>query len=242
MAATPLELEGLHGELRQAQPWSSAWSEGLFGELRGLPCTLLPVGVGKARAAAGMAFALAALQPSAVIAIGIGGAYVGSFLSVGMAMWSDEDLELDLGVAGEHPWAEAASFAVPLLPEGPGRSREARCDPELTGALAAASGLPRGRFATLDAVSHSLERAAALQQRFDVSIESMEGAAMAMVAAQQGVPMAQLRGVSNIAGDRDHARWSIRGALRSAHQGVLQSLSAFTSDPQTGAVVWAKRP
>jgi futalosine hydrolase len=238
VAATALELDGLKAELSAAAPWRNAWSEGVSGSLRGLPCTLLPLGVGTARSAAGWALAIEQLQPSAAILIGIGGAYVGSFLSIGMAMWADEDIELDLGVASDAPWAEAANFAVPLLAQGPGSRREAATHPGLTAALARASSLPRGRFATLDAISHSFDRANALQQQFDVSIESMEGAAVAMVAAQCSVPLAQLRAVSNLAGERDHARWNLRGALRAAHQGLLDGLDALHFDMERKCLNW----
>jgi futalosine hydrolase len=188
----------------------------------------------------------------AVLQVGVGGAYVGSFLSVGMAMLADVDLELDLGVATGAGWADLDALRVPLLPPAlgdaaggdgdagaggarpaaaPAERREARTHPGLTAALADACGLPRGRFATLDAVTADVDVGASLQRRFDVAIESMEGAAAAAVAARLAVPFAELRAVSNIVGERDRARWDLRGAVRAASDAAWSAVAALPADP-----------
>jgi hypothetical protein len=102
-------------------------------------------------------------------------------------MLADVDLELDLGVAGDEGWADFEALRVPLLPARRGEPAAGRTGAHRRAldrpARLRASGLPRGRFATLDAVTADVERGAAMQRRFDVSIESMEGAAAAAVAA-----------------------------------------------------------
>lgn len=233
ITASPLELDRLLPALplrdlsEHAGPWTRAW----HARLGPLQLRFQALGIGKARTAAGLAYAIAAARPEAVIQVGIGGAYLGSFLSVGLSLWADEDIELDLGVASGAGWAEDA-LSLPLLDGGPSAGRVARCHPGWTDTLAALSGIPQGRFATLDAVTHNIDLGGRLQERFGVAIESMEGAAAALVAARLEVPFAQLRVVSNLVGDRDKQRWDIRGALRVAGEALGRTLRALAAEPQ----------
>lgn len=230
IGATELELAPLAGALREpraaAGPWGPAWR----GRLAGLDAVVAPLGVGKARTAGGLALALARHRPRAVLQVGIGGAYAGSFLSVGLAMLADVELELDLGVATGAGWADLDDLRAPLWPAPtPVARRETPTHPDLTAALAEVTGLPRGRFATLDAVTADVDVGAELQRRFDVAVESMEGAAAALVAARLGVPFAELRAVANLVGDRDRGRWDLRGAVRTAVSVALSAVEGLAA-------------
>jgi len=46
--------------------------------------------------------------------------------------------------------------------------------------------------------------------------EDMEGFAVALSCRLAGVPLTIIRGISNVAGDREHANWQIEPALRAA--------------------------
>ena len=234
VAATDFELAPLMAHLGDPETFATGWTPAFRGRIAGLPVVGQALGVGKARTAGGLAWALRTHRPTAVLQVGIGGAYLGSFLSIGLAMLADADLELDLGIAGAEGWADFEALRVPLLPTpdgGPAADRAVPTDARWTGLLAELSGLPRGRFATLDAVTADVERGAAMQQRFDVSIESMEGAAAAAVAARLGVPFAELRAVSNIVGERDRALWDLRGAIRAANAAAAAALTGVAGHP-----------
>lgn len=234
IGATEFELAPLRARLRDARAVDGGWSRAHRGRLEGLEVVLQPLGVGKVRTAAGLTQALAAHRPAAVLQVGVGGAYLGSFLSVGLAMLADVELELDLGVATGAGWADLAPLGVPLLPsaerDAPADGRETPTHAGLTGALARLTGLPRGRFATLDAITADVETGAALQRHFDVAIESMEGAAAAVVAARLGVPFAELRAVSNLVGERDRSRWDLAGAARAAAELAASGLAQLAED------------
>jgi len=233
IAATDLELTPLHERLGPTVPLDPLWAPARRGGVAGLDVVVQALGVGKVHTAAGLAAAIAAWRPRAVLQVGIGGAYVGSFLSLGMAMWADVDLELDLGVATANGWADLEALRVPLLPARAGegeRGREVATDAALTGLCAAATGLPRGRFATLDTITADVDRGAALQARFDVAIESMEGAAAAAVARRLGVPFAEVRAVSNVVGQRDRRHWDLAGAVRSAGEAAWLAVRALAAD------------
>ena len=234
VAATDLELAPLMAHLDDPEAFATGWTPAFRGRIAGLPVVGQALGVGKARTAGGLAWALRTHRPTAVLQVGIGGAYLGSFLSIGLAMLADADLELDLGIAGTEGWADFEALRVPLLPPRDGEPEADRAvptDARWTGVLAELSGLPRGRFATLDAVTADVERGAAMQRRFDVSIESMEGAAAAAVAARLGVPFAELRAVSNLVGERDRSLWDLRGSIRAATEAAAAALAGVAGHP-----------
>jgi futalosine hydrolase len=263
VGATDLELERVAAGLDGATTAATAWGPLRGGTCAGRTVFVQALGLGKANTAAGLALAIAELRPAAVLQVGIGGAYVGSFLSVGMAMLADEDAQLDLGLRRPAGWADWGALGFPLrrdepdrtvvdasavpgapadhvgAPAEPVRARVVAVptDAALTGAIAEATGLPRGRFATLDAVTHDVHLGAAMQAAFDVSVESMEGAAAAHTARALGVPFAELRAISNVVGERDKARWDLRGAVRTAGDAGLRALRALARDPRwhTGA-------
>jgi futalosine hydrolase len=249
VGATDLELDGIAAALAGGAAGATAWGPARRGTHAGAPVVVQALGLGKANTAAGLAIAILELRPTAVLQVGIGGAYVGSFLSVGMAMLAREDVQLDLGLRRPEGWADWGALGFPLRPgrsdvlvadavdrgTEPVRVAAVPTDAALTEAIAAATGLPIGRFATLDAVTHDVHLGTAMQAAFDVSIESMEGAAAAQTALALGVPYAALRAVSNVVGERDKARWDLRGAVRTARDAGLRALQALAADPRWGA-------
>ena len=52
-----------------------------------------------------------------------------------------------------------------------------------------------------------------MQKRWGAIVESMEGAAWALVARRYDIPFVELRAVSNLAQDRDVKTWDLPGAI-----------------------------
>jgi futalosine hydrolase len=80
---------------------------------------------------------------------------------------------------------------------------------------AAALGLPgvrRGPVLTVSTVTGSAQRAAELAARGGYA-EAMEGFGVAEAAVRHGLPVGEVRAISNLVGDRDRSRWDIPGAL-----------------------------
>jgi futalosine hydrolase len=233
IGATEMELAGVIAGLKRPEPLVTAWTNGTAGSVAGCRVAVLALGLGKANAAAGLAVAIVECRPLAVLQVGVGGAYVGSFLSVGMAMLADEDRHLDLGLRRDEGWADLDAIGFPLSParaDRPALGAAVPTDPALTATVADATGLPRGRFATLDAVTHDVHLGARLQARFDVSVESMEGAAAAQTADRLRVPFTELRAISNVVGERDRAHWDLRGAVRVVTEATSAALRALAAD------------
>ncbi len=229
ISATVLEAQSLVDAIDGASApfaWGPAWQ----GRLHDSELVVAVAGVGKANTAAGLALAVERWRPRAVVQVGIGGAFVGSFLSIGMVAVATIDVHVDCGAGEGDAWQSMESLGFPLLEGPPPRFNEMPTDAALSERLAAPSRAPLLRFATSERVSATLDAAEHLQRRFDVAIESMEGAAAAQVCLALGVPFAELRGVSNIVGERDRRAWDVPRAVRASTEALLVAL------PSLGAV------
>jgi len=81
-----------------------------------------------------------------------------------------------------------------------------------------------GAIGTVAAAAATEDEARARRRRRpEVLAEEMEGWAVARVCAQHGVPLAVVRSISNVCGDRERGRWDLAGALEALSRalGVL---------------------
>ncbi|MGY5128549.1 futalosine hydrolase [Streptomyces nigrescens] len=188
----------------------------------GLPVAfeVLAAGVGPAAAAAGTATALTAAaltgQPyDLVVSAGIGGGFSPG-APLGSVVVADAIVAADLG-------AETPDGFVPVTELGFGTVAH-RPDPALVRAVAAAAGAVAGTVVTVSTVTGSAARAAELAERHPgVLAEAMEGFGVAEAAAAHGVPVLEVRTVSNAVGPRDRAAWRIGDAL-AALTGAFRTL------------------
>lgn len=178
---------------------------------------LLAAGVGPAAAAAATAAALTAAaldgqtdeQTSGpydlVVSAGIGGGFQPG-APVGSLVLADEITAADLG-------AETADGFVPVTELGFGAVTH-RPPESLVRAVADVTGARTGTVLTVNTVTGSAARAAELRRRHPRALaEAMEGFGVAEAAAAHGVPVLELRAVSNPVGPRDRAAWRIGDAL-----------------------------
>ncbi|WP_121747653.1 futalosine hydrolase [Streptomyces sp. E2N166] len=171
---------------------------------------LLAAGVGPALAAASTAAALtAAALDSApyglVVSAGIGGGFPPD-APVGSLVVADEITAADLG-------AETADGFLPVTDLGFGTVTH-RPPAGLVAAVAAATGARPGTVLTGSTVTGTAERAALLRHRHPRALaEAMEGFGVAEASAAHGVPVLELRAVSNPVGPRDRAAWRVGDAL-----------------------------
>jgi len=226
IGATALEVQPVVDALAGVEAafgWGPAW----VGRAATSEAVVSVTGVGKANAAAALALAIERWRPRAVVQVGIGGAFAGSFLSVGMVAVAALEVHLDCGAGEGEAWQSMEQLGFPLLSGPPPLFNVMPTDPALSERLAAPSRAPLVRFGTSERVTASLEAADRLQRRFDVAIESMEGAAAAQVCRALGVPFAELRGVSNIVGERDKRAWDVPCAVRASSEALAAALPAL---------------
>ncbi len=79
-----------------------------------------------------------------------------------------------------------------------------------------------GNFVTVSQCSGTRESGDLMKRRFDGLCENMEGAAVAHICTMYGVPMIEVRGISNIIEDRDMKKWNIDLAALNCNKVVLE--------------------
>ncbi|MFJ7064805.1 futalosine hydrolase [Streptomyces sp. NPDC101115] len=190
---------------------------------------VLVAGVGPAAAAAATSTALAHAAAlgrpyDLVVSAGIAGGFL-PHAPIGTVVVSDAVVAADLG-------AQTPDGYLAVEELGFGRSAHPVA-PELAGAVAEAladGGLRHvvGPVLTVSTVTGTAGRAAELAGRHPgAAAEAMEGFGVAEAAAAYGVPVVEIRAVSNAVGPRDRAAWRIGealAALRYAFQLVGQTL------------------
>lgn len=176
------------------------------------PPRVLEIGVGMARAAMNLTRGLLLGPPPALlVSFGVCGAYplrlfAAASLSVGDVCVVTHDSFGDEGVDTETGFVSASTlglygettFAAPA---------------ELVARVAGALALPCVRGATVATCCGTDARASAVAARTGAAVETMEGAAVALVCARFGVPWLQVRAVSNHCGDRQRAGFDLARAL-----------------------------
>ena len=193
--------------------------------LTGDRISVIAVGVGPAAAAAATATALARTPYDLVVSAGIAGGFQPE-APVGSLVVADEITVADLG-------AETSDGFLPVTELGFGTVTH-RPPAALVRALATATGARPGTVLTVSTVTGTAARAAELRARHPRALaEAMEGFGVAEAAVAHGVPVLELRAVSNPVGPRDRAAWRIGDALAALTEGfgkcapVLESWNPY---------------
>ena len=180
---------------------------GLRGDKR---FDMLAAGVGPVASAVQTAKVLAATEYGLVISAGIGGGFPGK-AELGSLVVASEIIAADLGVETPEGFSSMDELGF-----GPTRIKaDASLLDVVTEALLAAR-LPvkTGPVLTVSTVTGTAESAAKLAARVPgAAAEAMEGYGVALAAHDCGLPVLELRTISNLVGPRDRAAWRVEEAL-----------------------------
>ncbi|MEW2510944.1 futalosine hydrolase [Streptomyces sp. NPDC046870] len=187
---------------------------------------LVAAGVGPALAAATTAGALTAAALAGrpyglVVSAGIGGGFAPG-APLGSLVVADAITVADLG-------AETADGFLPVTELGFGTVTH-RPPESLVRVVSEATGARTGTILTVSTVTGTAARAAALRDRHPGALaEGMEGFGVAEAAAAHGVPVLEIRAISNPVGPRDRAAWRIGDALAALTGGFGKLAPALES-------------
>jgi futalosine hydrolase len=178
--------------------------------------TVALCGFGIAAAAARTAQLVAAVAPEAVVLVGIAGR-LDDRLPLGAAACFGTVACDGIGIGSGDAFVGAAALGWPQWPGDPPAAATAIGD-VIDCAVPARPDLPRAALlVTAAAGSADSDDATRRRRRFPgAAAEDMEGFAVALACRLAGVPCTIIRGISNTAGDRDHARWRTSAALEAA--------------------------
>jgi futalosine hydrolase len=167
-------------------------------------------------------------QPDVVIQAGIGGVFHPLKHPIGQAVAVGTEMQGDLGVmeAGGawHGLSEMRLMDPDIAPYKSARLINPHLD------LLAKSGLPIVNGVSVNRVSTEPEFIHILANKQSADVESMEGAAFHYSCLQAGIPFLQLRGLSNLVGDRDKSRWHIAAALNSVRDALFYTIDRLTEN------------
>ena len=173
---------------------------------------VLVTGIGAVNAGVALTRYLEREGARSVISCGIAGAYPGACEEIGLGgvVCAESECYGDLGAHSGSGFLDLRAMGFPLIGEDVFN--------ELPMGLFPAE--RRAKFVTVNSCSGDDAGARALAERSGGSVESMEGAAIAHVAMLYGIPVGEIRGISNRAGNRDRGAWRVREAAEAAQRGL----------------------
>lgn len=144
-------------------------------------------------------------RPARLLNVGIAGAYPGGGLEIGDIVLGTSEIYGDIGLelpetpgfqpVGESPWGAFYRDPLPLA-----------LFPEFAGAAT-------GRGCTVNACTGTGATGRLRETLFGAAFETMEGAAVAQAGQTFGVPVCEIRAISNVAARRDMRPENVRLAL-----------------------------
>jgi len=171
---------------------------------------VLVAGVGSVVAAVNTTKALATAEYSLVVCAGIGGGFLGR-VEVGSLVLASEIIIADLGVETQEGFSSLEELGFGFTHVQTNASLVAH----LSSALQAVK-LPViiGPVLTVSTITGTAARAEELAKRVPgATAEAMEGYGVGLAAFDLGLPVLEIRAISNMVGPRDRSAWRIKEAL-----------------------------
>ncbi len=221
-----------------------------------IPCTVPAAlaigGCDKANTAHMLTCLLEIMQPgpSLVVQVGVAGAFrspggaahstaLGAVVEIGDVVLATQEAYSDTGSSSPEGWLSAADLGLPIARvAGVELSGIFPLDPLMVEAARGATtalewpgvGLKihTGPCVTSSQATGRQAEADTIYGRWGALAESMEGAAAAHICALYGVPFLEVRGISNLVGDRDRGAWQMERAVAAAGEAALAIVAALS--------------
>lgn len=147
-----------------------------------------------------------------VILIGVAGAFPNSGLSVGDIVRVDSETVADEGYL--NGGAYKPYFRRPRVVLGTSAARAPQTIAELDGV----------RGCSVNMMTSDPQIIECRSEFFGAKVESMEGAAAFVIAKAVGIPVFEIRAVSNIVGETDQSKWKVVESLRALKKTVIDPI------------------
>ena len=164
---------------------------------------------------------IARLKPELIIQVGIAGSF-NPTLVLGTAVTVRQEMVADMGVYESDVYHDIFDLGL----------AEKNMPPFEQGAivnhhdyLINAASLPAVSAVSVNEISTSAEKINVFAEKYKADIESMEGAALHYVCAMQQIPFIQIRGISNLVGERDKTKWKIPESMLAATNACINLIN-----------------
>lgn len=211
IAATKIEVDLIIDQLSRKRELAIQGKSFYTGFIEnGLRAVISLCGVGKTNAAHGATLLIDRFKPDIVYNIGVAGSYPSSGLKIGDITIAEKEIYGDEGLITEDRKQKKTCFftmdklGLPLaVINGINYYNEyPMLIPEGFKVQSSKFKIKTGNFITVSSCTSTLKRAREMQESFGAICENMEGAAVAHICALSGIPVVEIRGISNIIKDR----------------------------------------
>ena len=243
LSSMPFESEKVLAVFKKVRTDKVAGKTVYSGKLSGHDVLLLNSGLGKVNAAHSATCLIENYTVKGVINIGVGGAYPGSGLKIGDVAVASKEIYGDEGVITSKGWDSLKKIGIPLVKDGQKKyfneflldkklftkvKDRVLPNPLLKKGGCEGGQIKSGPFITVSSITGTSKRAVELEERFNAVCENMEGAAIAQVCTIYKIPMLEIRGISNIVGERDKRKWNLGLASENCQKLLLKFLCPET--------------
>jgi futalosine hydrolase len=205
---------------------TAIWLNGPSGNLNAPKPELLISGIGQLQTAYSLMRKIREQRPGFVIQAGIGGSAAKADLSRVFAI--RHEIVADLGVMEKTGFRSHFDLGLgdgDRFPFQHGKLKNPYPH------LIEWTGLP-----VLDGITvNEIKSAdfAGFQRNEDPVVESMEGAALHYVCLMEKIPFLQIRSVSNLLGDRDKSRWTLKEAIENLNKTLISLIKKLEQTNET---------
>jgi futalosine hydrolase len=164
---------------------------------------------------------ISSLKPDMIIQVGIAGSF-NPTLKLGTAVTVSREIVADMGVFENDGYRDI--FALGLTEENMPPFEQGAIVNHHDSLVECAS-LPVVSAVSVNEISTNPDKIALFAEKYKADIESMEGAALHYVCKMQQIPFIQIRGISNMVGERDKTNWKIPESLLAANNACINLIN-----------------
>jgi futalosine hydrolase len=162
-----------------------------------------------------------------IIQVGISGCFTDAF-DVGTAVVVQDEMVNDMGVFENNSYQDL--FALGLLNENTAPFSNGMLHNHHD-VLMKKTNLPLVRSMSVNEISTNAKKIALFKDVYKADIETMEGSAFHYVCLMKNIPFVQIRGISNMVGERDKSKWKIKEAIDSILPPLDKLISLYSENP-----------
>ncbi len=216
VVSTQMEINVISGMLHDYERFEihrKTFYRGVINNIT--PVIICICGVGKTNASHGTTLLIENFSPDSIYIIGIGGAYPSSGLNIGDIAIAEKEIYGDEGLALQNSFCTMEEIGLPILKIGDIHYYN-EFQTFIPEPLRKFKNI--GNFITVSSCTGSLEKALAIEKRFDAICENMEGAAVAHICKLYGITPVEIRGISNLIRERKAERLNKEDIVRASER------------------------
>jgi futalosine hydrolase len=193
------------------------------GEYKALNIGYFSTGIGALSTSVQLNQIIVSHNPELIIQTGLAGSFTTSYL-IGNAVVVKNEIVAEMGVFEKDGYKDIFDLGLQKKDVFPYINGQLVNENQT---LLECTLLEQVSAITVNEISTSSEKINLYSTRYNAGIETMEGAALHHVCIMNKIPFLQIRGISNIVGERDKSKWQIEKAIDAASTGCKNALTYF---------------